>query len=91
MVSIGLDSSQGYPLHEKIDSSAFILMVPRIDSGEAYSVGITQFRREDDTKLDPTITRPDNIKIWSDTPLGRGFWYGSVMDVTVVSHYQSPL
>jgi hypothetical protein len=90
-IAIGLDRGQDHPIHEKIDSSAFMLMIPRIDSGEAYSTGIMQFRREDGTKLDPAITRPENIKIWSDTPRGRGFWYGSVTDVSVVSHDQPPL
>jgi hypothetical protein len=53
-----------------------MLTVARINTGEAYSVEVTEFRREDGAKLAPVTTRPESIKIWSDTPRGRGFWYG---------------
>jgi hypothetical protein len=75
-IEINTDSSQNHHLHGTIEPNAFMLMAPTIDSGEAYPIEVTQFRRDDGTKLDPVTTRPENIKIWSDTPDGRGFWYG---------------
>jgi len=88
-IEINTDSSQNHHLHGTIDPNAFMLMVPKMDIGEAYSIEVTQFRRDDGTKLDPVATRPENIKIWSDTPHGRSLWYGRVTDAMAVLHYQT--
>src|SRR6266516_5022302 len=88
-IEINTDSSQNHHLRGTIDPTAFVLTVSTINSGEAYPIEVTQFRREDGTKLDPVTTRPENIKIWSDTPHGRGFWYGRVTDAMAVLHYQT--
>jgi hypothetical protein len=88
-IEINTDSSQNYHLHGIIDPNAFMLMVPKMDIGEAYPIEVTQFRRDDGTKLDPVTTRPENIKIWSDTPHGRGFWYGRITDAMAVLPYQT--
>jgi hypothetical protein len=88
-IEINTDSSQNHYLHETTDPNAFMLMLPKMDIGEAYPIKVTQFRRDDGTKLDPVTTRPENIKIWSDTPHGRGFWYGRVTDAMAVLHYQT--
>jgi hypothetical protein len=90
-VEVSSDISQDYPLHGTIDPSSFMLMVPRINSGEAYSVGVTQFRREDGAKLEPVTTRPEHIKICSDTPHGRGFWYGGFVQPSAVADWPLPL
>jgi hypothetical protein len=89
-VEINADISQDHPLHETVAPSAFMLMVSGINSGEAYSVGVTQFRREDGAKLDPVTTRPENIKIWSDTPHGRGFWYGGFVQPPAAADWSRP-
>jgi hypothetical protein len=52
-------------------SRAFMLMASGIHTGEAYSVGVTPFRREDGATLDPVTTKPEKIRICSDTPYGR--------------------
>jgi hypothetical protein len=88
-IEINTDISKNYHLHGTIDRNAFRLMVPKIEIGEAYPIEVTQFRRDDGTKLDPVTTRPENIKIWIDTPHGRGFWYGRVTDAMAVLHYQT--
>jgi hypothetical protein len=88
-IEINTDDSQNHRLHGTIDPNAFMLNAPTIRSGEAYPIEVTQFRRDDGTKLDPVTTRPENIKIWSDTPHGRGFWYGKVTDAMAVLHYQT--
>ena len=74
---VSSDASQDHHPNGAIGTSGFMLMVPRINSGEAYSVEVTQFRREDGAKLELIAARPAKIKIWSDTPRGRGFWYGA--------------
>jgi hypothetical protein len=88
-IEINTHSRKNHHLHGTIDCNAFRLMVPKIDIGEAYPIEVTQFRRDDGTKLDPVTTRPENIKIWSDTPYGRGFWYGRVTDAMAVLHSQT--
>lgn len=60
-----------------------MLMAPRTNTGEGYSVGVTQLRRDEGITFDPVTTRPQNIKIWSATPRGRGLWSGRVTDVIV--------
>jgi hypothetical protein len=89
-IEVSSDTSQDHPLHGTIDPSAFMLMVPRINSGEAYSVGVTQFRREDGAKLEPVTTRPEHIKIWSDTAHDRGFWYGGFVQPSAVADWPLP-
>jgi hypothetical protein len=89
-VEVSSDTSQDHPLHGTIDPRAFTLMVPRINSGEAYSVGVTQFRREDRATLEPGITGPEHIKICSDTPHGRGFWYGGFVQSSAVADWPLP-
>jgi len=89
-VEVSSDMSQDHPLHGTIDPSAFMLMVPRINSGEAYPVGVTQLRREDGATLEPVTTRPKHIKIWSDTPHGRGFWYGGFVQPSAVADWPLP-
>ena len=88
-IEINTDRHQNYGLYGTIDPNAFMLMAPTIHSGEAYPIEVTQFKRGNGTKLDPVTTRPENIKIWSDTPHGRGFWYGRVTDAMAVLHYQT--
>jgi len=46
-VEVSADTSQDYPLYGTVDPRALMLMVPKINSGEAYSIGVTQLRRED--------------------------------------------
>jgi hypothetical protein len=89
-IEINADNSQDHPLHETVAPSAFRLMVSGINTGEAYSVGVTQFRREDGAKLDPVTTRPENIRIWSDTPHGRGFWHGGFVQPLAVADQPLP-
>jgi hypothetical protein len=90
-VEVSSDISQDYPLHGTIDPRAFMLMVPRMNSGEAYPVGVTRLRREDGAMLEPVTTRPEHIKICSDTPHGRGFWYGSFVQPSAVADSPLPL
>ena len=89
-IEINADISQDHPLHETVAPSAFMLMVSGINTGEAYSVGVTQFRREDGVKLDPVTTKPENIRIWSDTPHGRGFWYGGFVQPPAAADWSRP-
>jgi hypothetical protein len=84
-VEVSSDTSQDHPVHGTVDPRVFMLMVPRINSGEAYPVGVTQLRREDGATLEPVTTRPEHIKICSDTPHGRGFWYGGVVQPSAVA------
>jgi hypothetical protein len=88
-IEISSGTSQDHHLHGPIGPRALMLMAPRINTGEAYAVGVTQFRRDEGTTFDPVTTRPQNIKIWSDTPRGRGFWSGRVTDVIVGSQMLS--
>jgi hypothetical protein len=88
-IEISSGTSQDHHLHGTIDPRAVMLMAPRINAGEAYSIGVTQLRRDDGTTFDPVTTWPQNIKIWSDTPRGRGFWSGRVTDVIVGSRMLS--
>jgi hypothetical protein len=90
-VEVSSDISQDYPVHGTIDPRAFMLMVPRMNSGEAYPVGVTRLRREDGAMLEPVTTRPEHIKICSDTPHGRGFWYGSFVQPSAVADSPLPL
>jgi hypothetical protein len=89
-VEVSSDTSQDHPLHGTIDPRAFMLMVPRINSGETYPVGVTQFRREDGATLEPATTRPEHIKICSDTPHGRGFWYRGFVQSSAVADWPLP-
>jgi hypothetical protein len=89
-VEISSDINQDHPLHDTIAPRAFMLMVSEINTGEAYSVRVTQFSREDGAKLDPVTTRPENIQIWSDTPQGRGFWYGGFVQPSAVADWLPP-
>jgi hypothetical protein len=89
-IDVNSDISQDHHLHETIAPSAFMLMVSGINAGEAYSVEVTQFRRKDGAKLDPVTTRPENIKIWSDTPYGRGVWYGGFVQPPAVADWSRP-
>lgn len=84
-VDVNSDISQDHPLHRTIDPRPFMLTIPRINSGEAYSVEVTEFRREDGAKLAPETTPPESIKILSDTPLGRGSWYGKFVQPPAVA------
>jgi hypothetical protein len=88
-IGINIDNSQNHRLHGTVDPNAFMLIAPTIHSREAYPIEVTQFRRDAGTKLAPVTPRPENIKIWSDTPHGRGFWYGKVTDAMAVLHYQT--
>ena len=74
-IEVSSDTRQDHHLNGAIGTSGFMLMVPMIHSREAYPVEVTQFRREDGAKLELIAARPAKIKIWSDTPRGRGFWY----------------
>jgi hypothetical protein len=88
-IEISTGSSQNHLLHGTIDPNVFTLTVGKIGIGEAYPIGVAQFRRDDATKLDPVTTRPEHIKIWSDTQHGKGFWYGRVTEAMAVLHYQT--
>jgi hypothetical protein len=85
-VDVNSDISQDHPLHKIIDPRPFMLTIPRINSGEAYSVEVTEFRREGGAKLALVTARPESIKIWSDTPRGRGSWYGSFVQPPAVAN-----
>lgn len=89
-IEINADISQDHPLHETVAPRAFMLMASGINTGEAYSIGVTQFRREDGAKLDPVTTKPENIRIWSDTPHGRGFWYGGFVQPPAEADWSRP-
>jgi hypothetical protein len=76
--------------HDTIAPGTFTLMLSVINTGEVYSVRVTQFRREDGTELEPLTTGPENIKIWSDTPHGRGFWHGGFVQPLAVADQPLP-
>jgi hypothetical protein len=88
-IEVSTDINQNHHLHGTIYPNAFMLTVHKIDIGEPYPIEVTLFRRDDGTKLDPVTTRPENIKIWSDTPHGKGFWYGRLTEAMAVLHYQT--
>jgi hypothetical protein len=89
-VEIHADISQDHPLHDTMAPRAFMLMIFGIHTGEAYSIGVTQVRREDGATLDPVTTKPENIRIWNDTPHGRDFWYGSFVQPSAAADWSCP-
>jgi hypothetical protein len=89
-IEVSSNISKDHHLNGTIGTSGFILMAPRINSGEAYPVELMQFRREDGAKLDPVAARPETIRIWSDTPRGRGFWYGGFVQPPAVADWPFP-
>ena len=84
-INVIADSSQDRTLHKMNATRPFVLTIPRIHSGGAYAVAVTEFRRDDGATLAPVTTRPATIKMWSDTPRGRGYWYGSFLQPPAVA------
>jgi len=64
----------------RVNSSFFAhgywLKTDRMDSGGNYSVGIMQFAKDDETKLDPNAIKPRTFTIQADTPEGKESWSG---------------
>jgi len=46
----------------------FCLAVTRIPAGGTYTVGLTEFRRKDGTRFNPSSTRSERFRIRCDTP-----------------------
>jgi hypothetical protein len=89
-IEVSSDTRQDHHLNGAIGTSGFMLMVPMIQSGEAYPVEVTQFRREDGAQLNLIAARFATIKIWSDTPRGQGFWLGAFVHPPAVAEWPLP-
>lgn len=55
----------------------YVQKISRLVAGETYTVGVMQFANKNGMRFNPLTMKAKAVSVWSDTPNGKGRWYGN--------------